>query len=175
MIMVCGLAHALNYLSIPYTLSAIGDSDFKVRIKDSEEPHSELIFQKLYDICFIKRNVTQLPACLKYFIDNYPVKDESINRVYYVFTNGFDDELKKCKAWKTKIFNDKKNSFSFIFTKSQVLEKPINSEYKAYLEEIWNEFEAESQKSYSYVTLTKVYFKEIDKLDNLAENFSEQR
>ena len=123
MIMVCGLAHALNYLSIPYTLSAIGDSDFKVRIKDSEEPHSELIFQKLYDICFIKRNVTQLPACLKYFIDNYPAKDESIIRVYYVFTNGFDDELKKCKAWKTKIFNDKKNSFSFIFTKSQVLRK----------------------------------------------------
>ena len=172
MLMVCGLAYALNYLSIPYTLSAIGDSDFKVRIKDSEEPHSELILQKLYDICFIKRNVTQLPTCLKYFIDNYPTKDESINRVYYVFTNGFDDELKKCKAWQTKIFNDKKNSFAFIFTKSQVLEKSTNSEYKAYLEEIWNEFEAESQKSYSYVTLTKTYFKEIDKLDNLAENLS---
>ena len=171
MLMVCGLAFALNYLSIPYTLSAIGDSDFKVRIKGSEA-HSELILQKLYDICFIKRNVTQLPACLKYFMDNYPAKDESINRVYYVFTNGFDDELKKCKAWQTKIFNDKKNSFAFIFTKSQVLEKSTNSEYKAYLEEIWNEFEAESRKSYSYVTLTKAYFKEIDKLDNLAENLS---
>ena len=59
---------------------------------------------------FIKRNVTQLPACLKYFIDNYPSKDESINKVYYIFTNGFDDELKKCKAWQSKIFNDKKNS-----------------------------------------------------------------
>jgi len=108
MLMICGLACALYFLNIPYTLSAIGDSDFKVRIKDSTEPHSELILQKLYDICFIKRNVTQLPACLKYFIDNYPAKDESINRVYYVFTNGFDDELKKCKAWQSKIFNDKK-------------------------------------------------------------------
>ena len=108
MLMVCGLATALNFLKIPYTLSAIGDSDFKVRIKELEEPHSELVLQKLYDICFIKRNVTQLPACLKYFLDNYPAKDESNNRVYYIFTNGFDDELKKCKAWQTKIFNDKK-------------------------------------------------------------------
>ena len=80
--------------------------------------------------------------------------------------------MKKCKAWQSKIFNDKKNSFAFIFTKSQVLEKPTNSEYKAYLEEIWNEFETESQKSYSYVTLTKTSFKEIDKVNNLAENLS---
>ncbi len=172
MLMICGLACALNFLSIPYTLSAIGDSDFKVRIKNANEPHSDLILQKLYDICFIKRNVTQLPACLKYFIDNYSPKEESINRVYYIFTNGFDDELKKCRAWQSKIFNDKKNSFAFIFTKSQVLEKPTNSEYKNYLEEIWNEFEVESQKSYSYVTLTKTSFKEIDKLDVLAENLS---
>ena len=172
MLMVCGLASALHFLKIPYTLSAIGDSDFKVRIKSPEEPHSELILQKLFDICFIKRNVTQLPACLKYFIDNYPAQDESINRVYYVFTNGFDDELKKCKAWQTKIFNDKKNSFSFVFTKSQVLEKPINSDNKKYLEEIWTEFEMEAQKSYSYVTLTKISFKEINKLDILAENLS---
>jgi len=172
MLMVCGLASALNFLKIPYTLSAIGDSDFKVRIKELEEPHSELILQKLYDICFIKRNVTQLPACLKYFMDNYPAKDESMNRVYYIFTNGFDDELKKVKAWQSKIFNDKKNSFAFIFTKSQVLEKPTNLEYKKYLEEIWNEFASESQKAYSYVTVTETSFKELDKTDYLAENLS---
>ena len=69
----------------------------KVRIKNIDDPHSEILLQKLYDCCFIKRNVTQLPACLKFFIDNYPAKDDN-NRVYYIFTNGFDDELKKCKA-----------------------------------------------------------------------------
>ena len=172
MLMISGLANALYSLKIPYTLSIIGDSDMKVRIKDINEPHTELILQKLYDCCFIKRNVTQLPTCLKYFIDNYPPKDESINRVYYIFSNGFDDELKKVKAWQAKIFNDKKNSFSFIFTKSQVLEKPTNLEYKKYLEEIWDEFAEESQKSYSYVTLTKTSFKEINKLDKLAQNLS---
>ena len=110
MLLVCGLAYALYSLKIPYTLNLIGDSDMKVRVKNIDEPHSELILQKVYDCCFIKRNVTQLRACLKYFIDNYPSKDESINKVYYIFTNGFDDELKKCKAWQSKIFNDKKNS-----------------------------------------------------------------
>ena len=83
MLMICGLATALNFLKIPYTLSVIGDSDFKVRIKTAEEPHSDLILQELYDICFIKRNVTQLSACLKHFIDNYPPSDESINKVYF--------------------------------------------------------------------------------------------
>ena len=172
MLMVCGLATALFYLKIPYTLSIIGDSDMKVRIKSLDEPHSELILQKLYDCCFIKRNVTQLPTCLKYFIDNYPAKDININRVYYIFTNGFDDELKKCKAWQSKIFNDHKNSFAFIFAKSQVLEKPTNIEYKKYLEEIWNDFAEESKNSNSYVTITKVSFKNLDKLEDLSENLS---
>ena len=172
MLMVCGLAYALYSLKIHYTLNIIGDSDMKVRIKRIDEPHSELILQKLYDCCFIKRNVTQLPTCLKYFIDNYPPKDETINRVYYIFTNGFDDELKKFKAWQSKIFNNTKNSFSFIFTKSQVLEKPTNIEYKKFFEEIWDEFAEESKKSMSYVTVTKISFKDIDKLDNLTENLS---
>ena len=170
MLMVCGLATALSYISIPYALFIIGDSNMKVRIKSIDEPHSELILQKLYDCCFIKRNVTQLPTCLRYLIDNYPAKDESIYRVYYIFTNGFDDELKKYKAWQTKIFNDKKNSFAFIFTKSKILEKKTNAEYANYLENIWNEFTQESKNSNSYVTVTKVSFKNLDKLEELTEN-----
>ena len=172
MLMVCGLACALNFLKIPYTLSAIGDSDFKVRIKELEEQHSELNLQKLYDICFIKRNVTQLPTCIKYFLEKYPPKNDSNNSVYYIFTNGFDQELKKCKAWKNKIFNDKKNSFSFIFTKTKALENEKNKEYKQYLQEIWNEFESESKKSLSYVTLTHISYEDIDNMDILAQNLS---
>ena len=60
--MCSGLASALYSLKIPYTLSIIGDSDMKVRIKEVDELHTELILQKLYDCCLIKRNVTQLPT-----------------------------------------------------------------------------------------------------------------
>ena len=172
MLMVCGLAYALNFLKIPYTLSAIGDSDFKIRIKELEDPHCELNLQKLYDICFIKRNVTQLPTCIKYFLEKYPPKNDSTNSVYYIFTNGFDVELKKYKAWQNKIFNNKKNSFSFIFAKTKALEIDKNKEYKQYLEEIWNEFAKESQKSLSYVTLTQVSYEDIDNMDIFVENVS---
>ena len=40
------------------------------------------------------------------------------------------------------------------------------------MEKIWNEFIEESQKSYGFVTLTTTSFKDIDKLDDLAENLS---
>ena len=172
MLIICGLTTALSYLHIPYTLALIGDSGFKIRIKNADEPHNKLSLQKLYDCCFIKRNVTQLATCLKYFMDKYPAKDESINRVYYIFTNGFDEELKKAKAWQTKIFNNKKNSFSFILTESEVLDKETNLEYKKILEQVWDEFDKEAQNSDSFVTLTKTCIKEINNLDKLVENLS---
>ena len=40
------------------------------------------------------------------------------------------------------------------------------------MEEIWKEFALESQKCYSYVTITETSFKEIGKTDDLAENLS---
>ncbi len=136
MLFVCGLANALNNLEINYSLNLIGDSAMKVRIKETSEPHSELALQKLYDCCFIKRNVTQLATCLKYFMDKYPAKDESINRVYYIFTNGFDEEYGLYNQWKKYIFNDKNCSFNFIISKSNSLDE----EQSKTLSEFWNKF-----------------------------------
>ena len=172
MLIVCGLTSALNIFGIKYTLSLIGDSNCRVMLKKLDEPHSELMLQKLYDCCYIKRNVTQLATCLRYFLDNYPPENETKNRIYYIFTNGFDEEIKKCKSWKDKIFNDIKNSFAFIFAKSKVLEKNSNIHYKKYLENVWKRFSEESQNSNSYVTLSQISFNDIDKLDELVENLS---
>ena len=115
MLMICGLSYALNCLKIPYTLNLVGDGGVKVRIKNIEEPHNELILQKLYDCYFIKRNITHLPTCLKYFIDNYKPNDDSINSVYYIFTNGLDEELKKYKAWQKNFLTMKKILFLSYF------------------------------------------------------------
>ena len=172
MLMICGLTYALNCLNIPYSLNIIGDSDMKVRIKNIEDPHNSLFLQKLFDCYFIKRNLTHLPNCLKYFIDNFK-HDESINNVYYIFTNGLEEELKKYKAWKRNFFDNEKNSFSFIFLKSNFLEKDINKEYKNYLEKVWEDFIKNSQNCLSNVTLTTLFTKEIiEKIDILCENLS---
>ena len=106
LLIICGLCNFCYSLGIPYSLSLIGDSDFKIRLKEIDDEHSNIYLQKLFDCAFIKRNITQLPACLKYFMDKYPPKDKEINSVFYIFTNGFDEELKKTKGWKNKIFNE---------------------------------------------------------------------
>ena len=176
MLLICGLTIALNSLKISYSLFLMGDSDFKVRIKNSDQNHSKLFLQKLYDCYYIKRNITEVADCLRHFIDKYPPKDDNINRVYYIFTNGYDIELVKKGLWVEKIFNDKKNSFSFIFTKSRVLEKELNANHKKYLEQVWEEFEVESKKASSIVNLTKISFEEIkiySNLDQLVQNLSE--
>ena len=43
MLLVCGVASTLYSIKIPYTLPIIGDSDMKVRIKNIDEPHSEIL------------------------------------------------------------------------------------------------------------------------------------
>ncbi len=131
--MFCGLSTSLYSLKICYTLSIIGDCDMKVRIKLIDEPHSQLILQKLYDYCFIKRNVTQFTAWLKYFIDNYSTKVESFNRVYYIFIKDLMKNLKNAKHGKIKYLMIK-IILSLLF--SQVLEKETNIQYKKYLKDI---------------------------------------
>ena len=171
MLMICGLSSALYYMGIPYSLSLMGDSGFKIRIKEIKDPHHYSYLQKLYDCCFIRRNVTQLATCLRYFMDKYPPEDDSKKSIYYIFTNGYDYELTKYKAWQEKIFNDEKNSFAFIFTKSENLGDSANSENNKFLEDIWDKFKKESENSISIVSLTRINWKE-EKYDELASNLS---
>ena len=180
LLMICGLVTALNSLKISYSLSLIGDSDFKIKLKSSTEPHSDLILQKLFDCCFIKRNLTQLATCLRYFIDdNEKNNNNNKNMVYYIFTNGYDDELIKYNAWKRKIFNNKKNSFAFVISRNIVRNDNINSENFNFIEKKFDEFSNEVQKANSKVTVSKTSLNEIlndydeTHLNFLAENLSQ--
>ena len=175
MLFVCGLANASNNLEINYSLNLIGDSAMKVRIKEASEPHSELTLQKLYDICFIKRNVTQLASCVKYFLD-YSKEDKSINSVYYVFSNGFDGELKKLKAWQLKIFNEIQNSFCFMFIKSNILYKEKNKKYENELNNLWNNFSENFKRCNSSGKVVDLSLKDINNgkmIDKLVLSLSE--
>ena len=71
---------------------------------------------------FIKRANTNITSCLKVAIDKFP-KGNNKQRVFYIFTNGFDEEYGLYSQWKKHIFNDKNNSFSFIISKSNSLEE----------------------------------------------------
>ena len=168
------LANALNNLEIKYSLNLIGDSAMKVRIKEASEPHSELALQKLYDCCFIKRNVTQLAGCIRYFLD-FSNEDKSVNNVYYIFSNGFDDELKKLKAWQIKIFNEIQNSFCFVFIKSNILYKEKNKKYQNELTNLWNNFSENFKKCSNSGKVIDISYNDIKNekyLDRLVLNLS---
>jgi len=168
-LITCGLTSALNSLEIPYCIGLIGDSSFKIIIKSFEEPHSEEVLQRIVECIFISRYKTELATCLKYVIDKFPHNYK--NRVFYTITNGMDPELRKINRWKDVIFNNKENSFSFIFVKSRVL-KPKQNQYLT--EKIWNPFR-KNAKNISLVTSTEISIDDIDKdepIDTLAECIS---
>ena len=169
LLLICGLVNCCYSLGIQYSLSLIGDSDFKIKIKSIEEEHSEIALQMLYDCAFIKRNITQLPACIKYFINKYPPKEINKNSVFYIFTNGYDEELKKIDEWKTKIFNNPKNSFNFIFLKSTKLNKIKNKPYKIFFENEWKNFKEKTQNLASIVKISILNMKDICDDKNIEE------
>ena len=84
---------------------------------------------------FIKRTYTNITPCLILAIDKF-LKGNNKQRVFYIFTNGFDEEYGLYSQWKKHIFNDKNNSFSFIISKSNSLEE---EQYK-FLSQFWLKF-----------------------------------
>ena len=84
MLQVCGLTIDLFYLEIPYLISVIGDSKFKIILKNFKEAHNQLSLQKTLDCIFIKRAYTNITSCLKVSIDKFPKGDKN-QRVFYIF------------------------------------------------------------------------------------------
>ena len=159
-LITCGLTSALNALEIPYCVGLIGDSNFKIIIKSFEEPHSEEALQRIMECIFISRYKTDLATCIKYAIDKFPHNCK--NRVFYTLTNGMDPELKKINRWKEVIFNNKENSFSFIFIESRVL-KPKQKQYLT--EQVWEPFREKAKNNISLVTSTEISINNIGNND----------
>ncbi len=80
-------------MEIPYLISVVGDSGFKVVIKELEEEHSIENLQKALDCIFIKRCNTNIASCIKAATDKFKTLDENTHRVFYMFTNEFDEEF----------------------------------------------------------------------------------
>ena len=137
MLIVCALSVAFHTLEIPFSLSLVGDKDFKILIKKIEDDYNENYLQKMLDCIFIHRYKTKYASCFYYAINNFKSENINLNREYIIISGGIDAELKLIKSWAKSIFNNPKNSFGFIFVPSKVISK----ENKNYLiNEIWNPF-----------------------------------
>jgi len=81
-------------LEIPYLISVVGDSGFKVVLKELNGEHSIESLQKALDYIFIKRCNTNIASCIKASIDKFnTLKNENSQKLCYIFTNGLDDEF----------------------------------------------------------------------------------
>ena len=73
MLQVCSLTTVLYSLEIPYLISVVGDSGFKVVLKELDEEHSIENLQKALDCIFIKRSDTNIASCIKTAIDKFKI------------------------------------------------------------------------------------------------------
>ena len=136
MLQVCALTTVLYSLEIPYLISVVGDSGFKAVIKELDEDHSIECLQKALDCIFIKRCNTNIASCIKTATDQFKTLDENSHRVFYMFTNGLDEEFALFDQWKDRIFVHPNHSFAFIFSKPMSI-KPDQS---TFLSQFWDKF-----------------------------------
>ena len=173
MLQVCALTTVLYSLEIPYLIAVVGDSGFKVVLKELDEEHSIENLQKALDCIFIKRCNTNIASCIKTATDEFKSLQEDSHRVFYMFTNGLDEEFALFDQWKDRIFVDPNHSFAFIFSKP----KTIKKEQSEYLTQFWEKFGKKCQTEKIPVELIemtkeKLYIKTGNAFDINEENIN---
>ena len=137
MLQVCAFASVFYSLEVPYLIALVGDSGFKVVLKELDDEHSIENLQKVLDCVFIKRFNTNIASCIKTATDKFKtLENENCQRVFYMFTNGLDEEFALYEQWKERIFTNPSNSFAFILSKPN----NIKEKYSQFLTEFWNKF-----------------------------------
>jgi len=145
MFIVCAMTNALNCLEINYSIVLMGDEDFRCVLKDYNEPHSVEALERVYECLMLGRFRTNIPACLKYSLQEVRSKSLFKNTSFFVFTDGLDKRFiyTQRNTWASNIFNNKANSFAFIFLLSSVL----TNGNKEFLNGIWDTFVNESKRN----------------------------
>lgn len=112
----------LYSLEIPYLISVVGDSGFKAVLKELDKEHSIENLQKALDCIFIKRCNTNIASCIKTATDKFKSLDfDNSHRVFYMFTNGLDEEFTLYEQCKERIFINSNHSLAFIFSKPKTI------------------------------------------------------
>ena len=137
MLQVCAFSSVFYALEVPYLISVVGDSGFKVVLKELDEEHSIENLQKALDCIFIKRFNTNIASCIKTATDKFKTSaNDDCQRVFYMFTNGLDEEFALYDQWKDRIFTNPNHSFAFILSKP----KNIKIEHSEFLTKFWEKF-----------------------------------
>ena len=158
MIQICALTRVFQSLDIPYLISVVGDSGFKVVLKELDEEHSIENLQKVLDCIFIRRHYTNVASCIKTAIDKFKTLNKNSHRVFLMFTNGLDEEFTLYEQWKNSIFVNKNHSFIFILSKNNKNHEEINE----YFTKIFDKFTSYCKSNGLKVEIFKMNYYEFN-------------
>ena len=171
MLQVCALTTVFHSLEIPYLISVVGDSGFKVVLKELDEEHSIENLQKALDCIFIKRCNTNIASCIKTATDKFKsIKGDDAHRVFYMFTNGLDEEFNLTEQWKDRIFSNPNHSFAFIFSKPKTIKKNASD----FLTNYWNKFSKFCKDNYLPVEMIEMSKEKFYKINNNMAEINEE-
>ena len=168
MMLICAMTYALDVLGVPYSAAVFSDSNFKCIIKTFEEKHSPFVLQKICDCLLIRRLCSNLPAIIKYGIDNMEHSTRK-QRAVFTFTNGLDEQIILTKSWAESLFTKDDLSFLFVFIKSLILDEKSSN----YLSDVWSRFESETQayKAHSLIKVISISA-QFSAFDSFVEGFA---
>jgi len=85
MLQVCALTTVFYSLEIPYLISIVGDSVFKIVLKELNEEHSIESLKKVLVCIFIKRSNSNIASCIKITKDKFKTLDKKIVKEYFIY------------------------------------------------------------------------------------------
>ena len=160
-IIICGIAMALNALKIKYSLGLIGDYSFKIELKKIIDEHNLDYLKMALDCIFLPRLMTYYASCLNYVIDKFETRNKiSSQRVFIIISNGLDKELRLTKKWKEKFFSNENHSFLFLFNEPKLKEKEILEFLR---NDIWEPFKNPKDTKYKSTVRVMNFKQVIDK------------
>lgn len=129
------IGNVLTSIRIPYSIIIFCESNFQYVLKQFDDNHDLIHFEKLLDTITIRRRMSDLPSAILMADSLTKPKDGNrTNHSVFVLTDGLTKQLRHIELWQNKILNNSKRSVFFFFydVLSQINQNNVHP--------IWNMF-----------------------------------
>lgn len=129
------IGNALTSIRIPYSIVIFCESNFQYILKQFDDNHDLIHFEKLLDTITIRRRMSDISSAILMADSLTKPKDaKRTNHSVFVLTDGLTKQLKLTELWQNKILDNPKRSVFFFFydVLSQINQNNVHP--------IWNMF-----------------------------------
>lgn len=169
------LGNSLTAIKIPYSIIIFCESNFQFILKQVDESHDLIHFEKLLDTITIRRRMSDMSSAILMADEQIKTKDKNrTNHSMFVLTDGLTPKIRLIDQWKRKVLNNNRRSVMFCFL--DVLTKEND---KNLIHLLWSNFANNIKDSISindviYTKASSIYNGDsifIDPFINVLSNF----